>query len=104
MIVNRHAGGYRLILADCPWDFVTYSNPRQDRAAPYDVQHISDLWNMPVEGLAAKNSMLLTWATAPMLRHAVDTVAAWGFDLKTAAAWAKQSSTGKSWAFGTGYI
>ena len=43
------------------------------------------------------------WATAPMLPHAIETLAAWGFAFKSAGTWAKQSSTGTKWAFGPGY-
>lgn len=104
LIRNRPAGGFGVILGDCPWQFETYSDTRQTKAVPYDVQSLADLQAMPVEALAARNSALFAWALPEMLPQALDTIKTWGFEFKTCAPWAKQSSTGKKWAFGKGYI
>jgi N6-adenosine-specific RNA methylase IME4 len=96
---------YRVILADPPWAFRLHSTKGEAKApqAHYACMSLADIKALPVNQLAAPDCALLMWATAPMLPDAIETLAAWGFQFKSAGAWAKQSSTGKSWAFGTGY-
>jgi N6-adenosine-specific RNA methylase IME4 len=98
--------GYGCILADPPWQFRNRSakgmakNPERH----YDCMDVNAISEMRVANIAAENSALLLWATAPMLPAAFYVMSSWGFDYKTTAAWAKQSRTGNAWAFGTGYI
>lgn len=68
----------------------------------------SDLWpfgDLPPHSfdLASENSVLWLWATNPMLREAIEVMAAWGFTFKTAGTWVKTTKHGKL-SFGTGYI
>ena len=96
----------RVILADPPWYFKNYSEEGEEKnpISHYDCMELEDIQAMPVAELANPNGCaLIMWATAPMLPQAIETMALWGFEFKTAGAWAKQSSTGKKWAFGTGY-
>lgn len=97
---------YGLIYADPPWRFRTWNDDNQSKApsAHYDVMTLDDIKALPVASLAAPNSVLVMWAVAPMMPHALEVMAAWGFRFKTTGAWAKLSSTGAKWSFGTGYL
>lgn len=105
-IALRPAGGFSLIYADPPWSFANFSarGEAKNAKAHYGCESVEDLKQMPVELLAAKDSVLAMWATFPMLPQALDLLTAWGFAYKAGGAWGKQSSTGEKIAFGTGYI
>lgn len=99
-------GRYRCILADPPWHFQNYSAKGEGKnpVAHYPCMGPTELAALPVAGLAHPDGCALTmWATAPLLPLAIQMLAWWGFEFKSAGAWAKQSSTGQRWAFGPGY-
>lgn len=111
MIADWPFGGlkplhYGVILADPPWEFATRSLEGQGKSpqAHYQCMDLEAIKALPVSHLARSDAALVMWATAPMMPQAIETVAAWGFVLKTVGAWAKQSRTGAKWAFGTGYL
>jgi N6-adenosine-specific RNA methylase IME4 len=96
---------YRVILADPAWLFRLRSAAGEAKApqAHYDCMPLEAIQALPVGHLAAPDSACVTWATAPMLPQAIETLQKWGFVFKTAGAWGKLSSTGEGLAFGTGY-
>lgn len=90
---------YGVIYADPPWRFEPYSRETgMDRAADnhYPTLDAEDIANLNIYGIAAKDSVLFLWATAPMLLEAVDVMAHWGFDYKSHLVWVKDKT-------GTGY-
>ena len=97
---------YGAIIADPPWRFSNYSakGEAKNPVAHYGCLSLEQLRALPVNHLAAPDCALFMWATAPMLPEALQLLAAWGFEFKTAGSWGKQSSTGAAWSFGTGYI
>lgn len=98
---------YRVILSDPPWSFALYSGKGEKKSpqAHYSCMPLADIQALPVSHLAHPDgAACVMWATAPMLPHAVETMARWGFTFKSAGAWAKQSPTGNSLAFGPGYL
>lgn len=102
----RPFGGFDFIMADPPWRFGLWSERGQEKSpdAQYQTMTLADIKAMPVgEALAADNCMLWLWATHPMLPHALEVMAAWGFTFKTSGVWAKRTKHGKL-AFGTGYV
>jgi N6-adenosine-specific RNA methylase IME4 len=101
----RPAGGFGLIMADPPWSYAMRSEKGYDRApeAHYDTMPLDDIKALPVELLAAPDCLLWLWAVNPQLPQALEVLAAWGFEFKTAGHWAKMTATGKQ-AFGTGYL
>jgi len=103
--VGIHLGSYRVILADPPWAFATFSEKGLGKSPQghYTCMSLAEIQALPVYTLAADDCACVMWATAPMLPQAIATMAAWGFTYKSAGAWAKRSSTGEKWAFGTGY-
>ncbi len=99
-------GAYRVILADAPWRFETWSAKGQGKSPSqhYAVMDFAAIAVLPVEHLAADDAMLVLWCTQNTVEQAFRLMRAWGFEPKTLGAWAKQSPTGSSWAFGTGYL
>ena len=86
-------GKYRVIYADPPWDY----NNEFDVAGyttvaatdHYPVMPLSDICALDVKSLAAPDSVLLLWATSPLLAQAFEVVKAWGFAYKTHFVWYK---------------
>jgi N6-adenosine-specific RNA methylase IME4 len=83
---------YRVILADPPWTFGTWSDKGKGRSAEahYDTMTLEGIKTLPVSGWAAADAILLLWATDPLLDRALDVIRAWGFTYKTVGFyWAK---------------
>jgi len=65
--------------------------------------HINDIYSMRVEDICDNNSTLLIWATYPMLKLAMLTIARWGFQYKTVAfTWVKTNKNDSPFT-GMGY-
>jgi N6-adenosine-specific RNA methylase IME4 len=87
-----HCGGYRVVYADPPWSFETWSHRGQGKGASkhYAVQGIDWLKSLPVGALAAPDAALFMWVVQPLLPQAFELMRAWGFEYKTIAyAWVK---------------
>jgi N6-adenosine-specific RNA methylase IME4 len=85
-------GHYRVIYADPPWTFATYSHKGKGRSAEayYDCMAPPDIKALPVAQWAARDCLLLLWTTDPLLPTALDVIGAWGFTYKTVGFyWAK---------------
>src|SRR5205807_710989 len=83
---------YRVIYADPPWTFATYSRKGKGRSpeAYYDCMPLADIKALPVAEWAADDCVLLLWTTDPLLEKAFEIVRAWGFTYKTVGFyWAK---------------
>lgn len=83
---------YKVIYADPPWTFATYSRKGKGRSpeAYYDCMSLPDIKALPVAEWAAEDCVLLLWATDPLLQKAFDIIEAWGFTYKTVGFyWAK---------------
>lgn len=97
---------YDLILADPPWNWKAYSKKGEDRSAKnhYPVMKLQDIKDMPIGQLAAANSVLLMWATDPLLDRAFEVITAWGFKYKTVGFyWAKKNKKADTFFMGNGY-
>lgn len=79
------AGQYRVVYADPPWTFSTYSDKGKGRSAEahYDCLSIDQIKAIPVADWMAPDAVLLMWATDPLLPRALEVMAAWGFTYKT---------------------
>jgi N6-adenosine-specific RNA methylase IME4 len=87
---------YRVIYADPPWRFATYSDKGKGRSAEahYDCLGLDDIKAIPVADWAARDSVLLLWATDPLLPRALEVIEAWGFTYKTVGFyWVKLNSS-----------
>lgn len=107
-------GRYNIIYADPAWRFKNWSMAelaqrgerwaRRNGRSPYDVMTTADICSLPVADLAARDSILLMWATYPKLEEAFDVIRAWGFQYKTVGfTWVKQNPSGVGFHFGLGY-
>lgn len=83
-------GKYRVIYADPPWQ---YGDKLIDGYGPaehhYTTMTLAELMNLPVYDLSLESSVLFLWATAPMIREALDLANAWGFEYKAQFIWDK---------------
>jgi N6-adenosine-specific RNA methylase IME4 len=93
-----------LILADPPWAFANYSakGEKKGAKAQYGCMSLADICALPVDRLAQRDCILLMWGTFAMLPQCLETMAAWGFEYKSALAWRKTTVNGKV-RWGTGY-
>ena len=92
MDCSPRSNHYKLIYADPPWTFATFSDKGKGRSAEahYDCMSVKDIAALPVASWAAEDAVLLLWATDPLLDKALEIVRAWGFAYKTVGFyWAK---------------
>lgn len=71
---------YDLIYADCAWQYK--DNKGNDPAMggiTYDVMSLEDLKSLPIKQISNKNSVVLMWATMPLLQECLDVMKSWGF-------------------------
>lgn len=83
---------YGVILADPEWRFEPWSRETGMDRAPenhYPTSEIEAIAARDVAGLAAEDSVLFLWATAPMLPQALHVMARWGFGYRTHVVWLK---------------
>lgn len=83
---------YGVIYADPEWRFEPYSRETGlDRAADnhYPTTPLNDIVLRPVGNIAAKDSVLFLWVTAPMLLSGIRVLQNWGFEYKTNFVWDK---------------
>jgi N6-adenosine-specific RNA methylase IME4 len=92
------ADTYRVLYADPPWqynDSRATGDHRETTAAltHYPTMCVADLCALNLRSLAQPDSVLLMWATFPLLPDALRVVEAWGFKYKTAFVWSKGRGT-----------
>lgn len=87
LLATPQAGAYRVIYADPPWSFETWSHRGQGKGASqhYDVMDMDAIKALPVGAVAARDAALFLWVVQPMLPQALDLIRAWGFTFKTVA-------------------
>jgi len=97
---------YKVIYADPPWYFKSYSKKGEGRNATqhYDCMNIEDIKNLPVKDISENDSTLLMWVTDPFLKMSFEVIEAWGFKYKTVAfTWVKTNKKSPGYFKGLGY-
>ena len=97
---------YKIIYADPPWHFHTYSDKGKERCAEnhYPTLDIGEIKNLPVGKIADKDCILFLWVTFPCLIEGLDVIKSWGFTYKTCAfVWVKRNKKADSYFTGLGY-
>jgi N6-adenosine-specific RNA methylase IME4 len=97
---------YKVIYADPPWTFATYSRKGKGRSAEahYDCMSFADIKALPVDKWTAPDCALFLWVTDPSLPQAFKVIEAWGFTYRTVAfTWAKTTKEGSGFPIGCGY-
>lgn len=91
-------GPFSVIYADPPWKFASNSAAKPGRNAMrhYPTMPTAEICALHVP--AAKDAVLLLWATSPMLPQALGVMAAWGFKYKSQAVWVKSRIATGYWA------
>jgi N6-adenosine-specific RNA methylase IME4 len=90
---------YGVIYADPEWRFETYSDEgRLNTSAEnhYPTSPLEVIKARDVPSIAADDCCLFLWATVPMMPHALEVMAAWGFSYVSQVIWKKDRT-------GTGY-
>jgi len=89
---------YKVIYADPPWRFETWSRRGKGRSAErhYNTMALEDIKKLPVYELADEDCVLFLWSTSSMLKNAISVIESWGFIYKTVAFnWIKTYASGK---------
>ena len=87
---------YQIILADPPWAYQNWTDAKNGAAvSAYDVLRDRDIVALPVDRIAADDSMLFLWSTWPKLETALAAMSAWGFEyVTTPIVWVKTNRDG----------
>jgi len=97
---------YKVIYADPPWYFKSFSKKGERRNANqhYDCMSLDDICNLPVSTVADTDCVLLMWVTDPCLLDAFKVMDAWGFTYKTVGfTWIKTNQKSLGYFTGMGY-
>lgn len=98
---------YNIIYADPAWSFKTYSEKGKEKKSAenhYNTMSIEDIYNLPIQEIAAEDCVLFLWVTNPMLKEGLETIERWGFKYKTVGFnWFKKNKIADSWFWGLGY-
>lgn len=76
---------YDILYIDPPWEWEAWSAKGEGRSAKRHYQTQRNAWitGLPVESIAAKDSLLFLWGIDPMLNVVQDVMRAWGFEYTT---------------------
>jgi N6-adenosine-specific RNA methylase IME4 len=98
---------FRVIYADPPWSFKTFSAKGTGRSAisHFDTMSLRELERLPVYDLAAPDCALLLWVTRWLPSRAIaDLLESWCFVEKgTIFTWVKTNKDGTRYPIGNGY-
>ncbi|MAJ43660.1 MAG: DNA methyltransferase [Candidatus Marinimicrobia bacterium] len=97
---------YKVIYADPPWTFKTFSDKGKGRSPEqhYDVLDLPAISRLPINSISEDNAVLLMWVIDPLLDKAFEVIKAWGFKYKTVAfTWAKTNKIKPGFFTGLGY-
>lgn len=97
---------YKIIYADPPWTFKTYSNKGKGKSAEkhYPCMCKEDIQKLPIHNITDKDSVLFLWVTYPCLLEGLELIKAWGFTYKTCGfSWIKLNKKNNKPFVGMGY-
>lgn len=97
---------YKTILADPPWQFQNRTGkmaPEHKRLARYSTMALSELFQLPVEGLTDETAHLYLWVPNALLPEGLALMKAWGFKYKSNIVWHKLRKDGGSDGRGVGF-
>jgi len=83
---------FSVICADPPWQFsdgLKMEAVKRGAGSQYDELNIEAIKNLPVQKIAADDSVLVLWVPGSFLQEGLDTMKAWGFDQKQIHVWVK---------------
>ena len=90
---------FEVIYADPPWrDDQNSTTPNRRIERHYPTMPLYDIITLPVQTIAARNSVLYLWSSVPKLEEALEVMRAWGFKYRSALAWVKDRTGPGYWA------
>lgn len=104
--ITRPPQKYKVIYADPPWLYETYSDEGKDRSPEkhYGCMNLDALKALPVAGLADKHCVLFMWSIDTHVPQALELIEAWGFKFKTRAfEWVKTNRKSPGFFTGLGH-
>ena len=69
---------YSVIYADPPWSYAA-GGKKRNVTRHYHTMKPEDIYDLPVQDIAADDCLLFMWATFPNLEIALETIRRWGF-------------------------
>lgn len=95
---------YNIIYADPPWTYKDKASAGNRGAGfKYDLMTDAEIYDLPVQDIAADDCILFMWATYPKIQEALNTIKAWGFTYKTIGfQWIKENKSGTGHFMGMG--
>jgi N6-adenosine-specific RNA methylase IME4 len=94
-VLGNFSRKYRIIYADPPWTFSTWSPKGRDRSPKYPEMSIGELTALDVRSLADDACCLAIWVTWPSLAQVLKLIEAWGFRFSTCGfVWVKTTTRG----------
>jgi N6-adenosine-specific RNA methylase IME4 len=106
---------YKIIYADPPWEYGSYSNMGDSRKVkrlgitpkfkitPYNGMKLDDIKKLPINSISDKDSILFLWVTFPNLKDGLEVIDSWGFEYRTIGFnWVKKNKNGVGWFIGLG--
>jgi len=97
---------FATILADPPWRFTNRTGkmaPEHRRLSRYRTMGFEELYDLPVEQIAAERAHLYLWVPNALLAEGLETIKRWGFTYKTNIVWHKVRKDGGSDGRGVGF-
>lgn len=92
---------YKIILIDCPWAYNRTGG--QACVTKYKRMSDKDIYNLPINDIAADDCALLCWMTFPKLSEGIKAIESWGFIIKTVfVTWIKLNPNNGKPFFGVG--
>ena len=78
ILINKK---YKIIYADPPWYFKSYSKKGEDRNATkhYPCMEFDDLLGLNINDIADVDCILFMWVTDPLLEKSFELLKAWDF-------------------------
>ena len=96
---------YSIIYADPQpaWSYRNMGNIQATANSHYQTMSQKDIESLPINKIAADNSILFLWATFPKIQEALNTLKKWGYEYKTVGfVWIKKNKNGGNF-FGVGW-
>lgn len=100
------AAHYRVVYADPPWSYLTWSDKGKGKSPDrhYRVMSLDEIKALPVRARCAKDAVLILWVIDTHLEMAFEVITAWGFKYKTVGfTWAKTGKDPTTFPIGTGF-
>lgn len=90
-------GIFPVLLADPAWQYDFPISDSRRIENQYPTMPIEEICALPVESIAAPDSILFLWASTPFLKKGLRVLEAWGFDYRTSMVWVKPSIGPGQW-------